>query len=74
MIPRAGGEGGLSSLDELESREVVVRPPRGFNQGWAEWRELGDVPPTGAGVTIKSSTGRTLASAEQGLGGARFHC
>ena len=41
---------------------------------WTEWRELGDVPPTGAGVTIKSSTGRTLASAEQGLGGARFHC
>lgn len=41
---------------------------------WAEWRELGDVPPTGAGVTIKSYTGRTLASAEQGLTGAQFHC
>lgn len=41
---------------------------------WAEWRMLGDVPPTGAGVTIKSSTGRTLASAEQGLTGAQFHC
>ena len=41
---------------------------------WAEWRELGDVPPAGAGVTIKSDTGRTLASAEQGLTGAQFHC
>ena len=41
---------------------------------WAEWRELGDVPATGTGVTIKSYTGRTLASAEQGLTGARFHC
>ena len=41
---------------------------------WAEWRELGDVPPTGAGVTSKSYTGRTLASAEQGFTGAQFHC
>ena len=41
---------------------------------WAEWRDLGDVPASGAGVTIKSYTGRTLASAEQGFSGAQFHC
>ena len=41
---------------------------------WLQWSELGDVPSAGSGVTITSETGRTLASAEQGLGGAQFHC
>ena len=39
---------------------------------WLRWNDMGVGP--GAGVTIKSYTGRVLASAEQGFSGPRFHC
>ena len=39
---------------------------------WLRWNDMGVGP--GAGVTVKSYTGRVLASAEQGFGGPRFHC
>ena len=39
---------------------------------WLRWNDMGVGP--GAGVTIKSYTGRILASAEQGFSGPRFHC
>ena len=39
---------------------------------WLRWSEM-DVG-SGAGVTIKSYTGRVIASAEQGFSGPRFHC
>ena len=39
---------------------------------WIEWNEMG--VGAGAGVTIKSYTGRVLASIEEGFTGARFHC
>ena len=42
---------------------------------WQRW--IASVPEsasTGTGVTVKSYTGRTLASAAEGIAGARFHC
>ena len=39
---------------------------------WLRWNDMG--VGAGAGVTIKSYTGRTLASAEQGFSGPQFHC
>lgn len=39
---------------------------------WQRWSGMG--VGAGAGVEIKSYTGRTLASAEEGFTGARFHC
>ena len=39
---------------------------------WLRWNDMGVGP--GAGITIKSYTGRVLASAEQGFSGPRFHC
>ena len=39
---------------------------------WGQWSEL--VEPAGASVTVKSYTGRVLASAEYGWRGARYHC
>lgn len=39
---------------------------------WLRWSEMGVGP--GAGVTIKSYTGRVIASAEEGFTGPRFHC
>ena len=39
---------------------------------WLRWNDMGVGP--GAGVTVKSYTGRVLASAEQGFSGPRFHC
>ena len=41
---------------------------------WNTWSEMLEVPSAGAGVEIKSYTGRTIASAEQGFRGAQFHC
>ena len=39
---------------------------------WLRWNDMN--VGAGAGVTIKSYTGRTIASAEQGFLGPRFHC
>ena len=39
---------------------------------WMKWSKM-DVG-KGAGVTIKSYTGRVLASAETGFTGPKFHC
>ena len=39
---------------------------------WLRWSEMGVGP--GAGTTVKSYTGRILASAEQSFSGPRFHC
>ena len=39
---------------------------------WLRWSGMG--VGAGAGVTVKSSTGRVLASAEEGFTGPRFHC
>lgn len=41
---------------------------------WITWSQMSGVPASGAGVTIKSYTGRVIASAEQGSTGPRFHC
>ena len=39
---------------------------------WLRWNDMG--VGSGAGITIKSYTGRILASAEQSFSGPRFHC
>ena len=39
---------------------------------WLQWSEMGVGP--GSGITVKSYTGRVLASAEQTSSGPRFHC
>lgn len=39
---------------------------------WQRWSGMG--VGAGAGIEIKSYTGRTIASAEEGFTGARFHC
>ena len=40
---------------------------------WLKWSKMKGVA-AGSGVTIKSYTGRVLASAEEGFTGPRFHC
>ena len=39
---------------------------------WRQWSEMREVPSAGSGVEIKSYTGSTIASAEQGFRGAEF--
>ena len=56
-----------------EPREVMWVEQRDFAAGiWLRWSRMG--VGSGAGVTVKSYTGRILASAEEGLTGPRFHC
>ena len=38
------------------------------------WAEFAEVPAAGAGVSIKSPTGRVLARADDGIFGIDFHC
>ena len=54
---------GAASCDEQRDFVAAI---------WLRWNEMG--VGRGAGVTIKSYTGRVIASAEEGFTGPRFHC